>query len=71
MNKKFIILLAFIGLIGITFALDSKQEQVSPPATDNKTVTIGSKIFTENILLAEMLSLILEEKIWISSDKKI
>ena len=31
-------------------------------SNSNKQLTIGSKIFTENILLAEMLSLLLEEK---------
>ncbi|MGI9548404.1 MAG: glycine betaine ABC transporter substrate-binding protein [Bdellovibrionales bacterium] len=30
--------------------------------TESKTITIGSKIFTENVLLGEMLSLLLEER---------
>ncbi len=40
----------------------SLKENISFASERNKRLVIGSKIFTENILLAEMLSILLEEK---------
>ena len=45
----------------VTPVLALDRDQVNSSVEDKKVI-IGSKVFTENILLAEMLSLILEEK---------
>lgn len=56
MQKYKIIFFVFVSFI--SFA----GENTASADENNKQLIIGSKIFTENILLAEMLSLLLEEK---------
>ena len=56
MQKYKIIFFALVS--SISFA----KRNIAFASENNKQLTIGSKIFTENILLAEMLSLLLEEK---------
>ena len=48
----------FVSIFFISFA----YENIALANKDRKQLIIGSKIFTENILLAEMLSILLEEK---------
>lgn len=56
MQKHKIIFLIFISFIAFA------KKNMAFANENNKQLIIGSKIFTENILLAEILSLLLEEK---------
>ena len=48
----------FVFFLSLSFF----KENMASASESNKQLIIGSKLFTENILLAEMLSLLLEEK---------
>lgn len=56
----------FAGVVGLSFISNSRSQiansGIQPATTENKSVIVGSKDFTESIILAEILAQMLEKQ---------